>query len=166
MNTEEVGKIFSEYVKPMDDRGITPDVLDHDTCNKCGGICCKHMGCHFAPTDLKELSYEAVLSFMLKSKCVSIDWWEPTEEFGNQRVYFLRARNKRSDMIDPAWHGECVLFDEDKGCLIEDAYRPKGGLMLIPSDEQCDLKYTKLDCAKDWLEHQDILKEIVEKYYL
>lgn len=167
VDIELVRKEFSKNIKPMDNRNIPPSVIDHDICNRCGGECCKKMGCHLSPNDFKALSYETVLFLMKEVGAIAIDWWEPCKEFDDKRVYYLRMRHKRQDMIEPAWYGECVMYDENVGCLLEDAYRPMGGLMLRPSDgEDCDVLYSKKDCAKEWLEYQDILGKIVEQYYL
>lgn len=46
-----------------------------DYCAKCGGNCCKHMGCHYSPRDFEDLSFDALKQEIEKGR-ISIDWWE------------------------------------------------------------------------------------------
>ena len=48
----------------------------------------------------------------------------------------------------------------EEGCSLSYEERPKGGRLLIPSDHQCEVKYTKQDVACDWYEYRDILEKL------
>lgn len=48
---------------------------DLELCKKCGGGCCKRMGCHFSPDDFAEITYESLKSKIDEGN-ISIDWWE------------------------------------------------------------------------------------------
>lgn len=161
--SEDINKIFSEYIKPIDDRKIPLSMIDHDVCKICGGLCCKNLGCYISPNDFKTLDINTVSSFISKG-FVSIDWWEPTEETGYKRLYFLRMRNKGAPIVDPSFGGRCIAHS-DKGCAIEDVFRPSGGLMLIPSEsEECLEVYPKIECAKEWRPYRDMLEELAVKF--
>lgn len=87
-----------------------------DICKKCGGNCCKSMGCHFSPEDIKgEVTYDK-LKLLLDTGNVSIDWYEGnpfieeqsyfTSFFGNfMKVYYLRIRNVDAPIVDGSWGG-------------------------------------------------------------
>lgn len=76
-------------------------------CKKCGGRCCKRMGCHYSPEDFKEITYES-LKKEIEKGFISIDWWEgnPFEENKDDdisRAHYLRIRNKDGEIVDPSW---------------------------------------------------------------
>lgn len=126
-------------------------------CSECKGVCCKTMGCHFAPTDFKEITFDA-LKTEIEKGFISIDWWESDEP-----QYFLRMRHKDADIVDPSWGGECVLLT-DKGCPLLFEERPLGARSLEPGEGRCVGHYGKEDCKNDWLEYDDILKQLVEYF--
>lgn len=148
--------LFLKYIKPNND--IENDYCDYDICKKCGGSCCKSMGCHISPDDLIEVSYDAIVA-LLESGCVSIDRWEASEP-----IYYLRMRNSKGKEYDLSWGGICVLVEEN-GCSLDFAHRPKGARYLIPSDDgRCNISYSKSDCKDDWRKYQPLLKKVLNKY--
>jgi Fe-S-cluster containining protein len=133
-------------------------------CTSCGGKCCKSMGCHYAPSDFTEITFET-LNNLLAEGYTSIDWWEG-DVFGGDRecTYFLRVRNVNANIVDPSWGGRCILLT-DKGCKLSYQDRPKGGRSLIPnSSGDCIVTYSKEECCQEWYDYQDILDRLVEKY--
>jgi len=75
-----------------------------EVCSNCGGQCCKSMGCQFSPRDFKEITFEVLRQEINKGN-ISIDWWEG-DVFDNDergRTYYLRMRNKNSDIVNPSW---------------------------------------------------------------
>lgn len=131
-----------------------------EACSRCKGACCKNMGCHFAPTDFKEITFDA-LKVEIEKGFISIDWWESDEP-----QYFLRMRHKDADIVDPSWGGECILLT-DKGCPLSFEERPLGARSLKPRDNDggcCMGNYGKEECKNDWLEYDDILKQLVEYF--
>ena len=68
----------------------------------CKGECCKHMACHFSPSDFSEITFEALKSEIEKGY-ISIDWWE-----SEVPEYFLRIRNKFAPIVD--LRGEANAF--------------------------------------------------------
>lgn len=162
-----INSVFSKYLNP---REVDESLCDKEMCAKCGGRCCKRMGCHFRPQDFKNLTAQSLIDFIDESQCVSIDWWEgnPLDENDEsiERTYFLRVRNKDGRIVEGAWVGECKLL-ETNGCPLSDEYRPHGGYTLVPAkdaDSECVSEYTKQQCVTEWLQYQDVLREVVEHY--
>lgn len=132
-----------------------------ERCAKCGGGCCKSMGCHFSPHDFDDLSIES-LTKIISEGDVSIDWWEGDVTGGDlDETYFLRMRHVGAKIVDPSWGGRCVALT-NSGCRIPFEKRPLGGRALIPSENQKDCKqtYSKENCCRDWYPYQDILAEL------
>ena len=143
----------------------TEIIENSSICSSCGGRCCNTCSCHISPKDVKDLTVDGLYDWIVKSKCIAIDWWEgDTEVRGNlPKIYFLRMRHKDTGIIDPTYGGKCVLLSED-GCTIDWAYRGKGARDLVPHESfKCGDRYSKYDCASDWREYYDILKEVVDK---
>lgn len=137
-----------------------------EICKKCKGSCCKAMGCHYSPEDFKDLSFDGLKTEIDKG-FISIDWWEgnPFEDDRNIRqAYYLRTKNVNSSVVDASWGGVCGLLTK-KGCSLSYKDRPKGGKLLIPSEDgNCISKYTKQQAAMDWYKYNDVLVQLV-KYY-
>ena len=61
--------------------------------------------------------------------------------------------------------GECAALT-DTGCLLSYEDRPKGGRMLIASeDRRCTQEYTREMMVEDWMPYQEQLKQIWKKWY-
>lgn len=160
----DMNKVFEKYFIPSN------DVLNENrkTCKECGGQCCKSMGCHISPEDLKEITKESIISLIDESGCISIDWYEgnPISGLHDGDYYFLRIRNLNSKIIDPSWGGQCCLL-KDNGCPLLFRYRPKGARNLIPgiyNSDFCNDGYSKTQCAIDWMPYRNIIKEVYEYY--
>lgn len=96
-------------------------------------------------------------------------WWEgnpfdhdKTEEI--PRAFFLRVRNRNSNIVDASWGGVCSLLS-NTGCILSYDKRPKGGRSLIPAVPECRITYTKDQCARDWYKYNDILRKLEDHYY-
>ena len=138
---------------------------DTSICSTCKGACCKSMGCHFAPSDFNEITFDTLKTEIDKGY-ISIDWWEgdALKKSNRKRSYFLRIRNKNANIIDPSYGGVCSLLT-DKGCPFPYEKRPKGARMLIPSlHGSCVTKYGKQQSAIDWLVYEDILTALHNHY--
>ena len=60
--------------------------------------------------------------------------------------------------------GECEALT-DTGCRLSYEDRPKGGRMLIASeDHRCTQEYTREMMVEDWMPYQEQLKQIWKKY--
>lgn len=130
-------------------------------CSKCKGLCCKHMGCHYSPTDFEDLSFEGLKKEIEKGK-ISIDWWETFD--GPE--YYLRARHKNARVIDPSWGGVCINLTET-GCSLSFEERPLGGKAVRPDPNgYCKSYYTKEQCKNDWKKYKEVLKQLVEYFNL
>ena len=140
--------------------------VNKDVCSKCGGICCRSMGCHISPSNLKEVTYDYIKK-MLDTGFVSIDYWDGdpiTDKNNGERAYFLRMRNVNAPVADPSWGGQCILLTS-KGCPLQFKDRPLGARLLVPKEnEECIPEYTKQDCAKDWFKYNDILDRLWKEY--
>lgn len=131
-----------------------------EQCRKCEGSCCKHMACHFSPSDFKEITFES-LKKEIEKGFISIDWWEDEKP-----QYYLRMRHKNEPIVCGSWGGECILLTE-KGCPLSFEDRPLGARALKPKDcddGYCHTYYDKKQCKNDWSIHDSILCELV-KYF-
>ena len=162
----ELNKIFEKYFIPSNE---TPNENRH-ICKECGGQCCKSMGCHISPFDLKEISKESIIAFIDESQCISIDWWEgnaKTNEKDNSKSFYLRIRNKNAKVIDPAFGRHVCSLLTDMGCPLHFVYRPKGGRGLVPNPnmtDECQVLYEKQQCAIEWMPYLDIMTEVYNHY--
>lgn len=124
------------------------------------------MGCHYSPEDFKDLTFDGLKKEIDRGH-ISIDWWDgnPFEEsYEPSEIYFLRIRNVNASIVDPSWGGRCILL-KDHGCPLSYKNRPKGGKLLIPSEDfRCKQEYTKHQCAQDWYKYIDVLRELKEFY--
>jgi hypothetical protein len=140
-------------------------------CKKCGGECCKNMGCHFSPDDFQDLSYES-LKKEIQHGNISIDYWHgDINEKKNclSRTYYLRMKNKGAKIVDPSWGGQCNIWNPTTGCPLPFEKRPKGARLLIPfspseAKYRCEAEYTKEMCVTDWRKHHETLKKLA-KYF-
>lgn len=156
------------FVKNTDNEDM---MSDKNKCSKCGGYCCKSMGCHISPFDLISIDKDDIKK-LLNTGFVSIDWWDNFEQddyYGPG--YYLRMRNKNSNIVDPAYIGICSILTQ-AGCALEFQYRPKGGRSLSPyfcnnpnatEEEHEEKTYTKYKCVLEWHKYHNILKELVDE---
>ena len=161
----ELNKIFNKYFKPSN------DVINEErnTCKTCAGSCCKSMGCHISPNDLRSITFDSLKNLIDETNAISIDWWEGNPFDKNDHsidmAFFLRIRNKNKNVLDPSWGGQCCLLTET-GCPLLFQYRPKGARALIPNENgDCYTKYSKEQCAKEWYQYNDILTKLYDHYY-
>lgn len=155
---------FKKYFKPVPEE---PNKINSSVCSNCIRCCCQTMGCHISPEDLNEISVENIIGLIDESQCVSIDYWEgnPVTGAHDYRGYYLRMRNHRTHVIDPAYHGICSILT-DTGCPLPFTHRPKGGRELIPNpNADCFTGYTKQQCAIDWMKYRDIMEQVYQHYH-
>ena len=142
---------------------ITVFFENQELCKKCGGECCKNMGCHFSPADFETITYKGLKKEILKGN-ISIDYWHgdiDTKVNRLRHTYYLRMRNKGAKILDGSWGGQCVLWDSEKGCPLPFKERPKGARALIPGfPGRCDSKYTKEMCVMDWRLYHPVMKRL------
>ncbi len=125
-------------------------------CAKCGGKCCKKMGCHYSPRDFEDLTFDG-LRVAIEKGNISIDWWEQA----SVKEYYLRARHIDAPIVDPSWGGVCINLT-DTGCSLSWEERPLGGRSLKPGKRVCTGDYSKEDCKNEWKEYSDVLEQLVE----
>lgn len=145
MNYEELGK-------------------DCSYCKECGGVCCRHMGCHFSPEDFEEISFDYLKDRIENTGCISIDWWEqdPREDDGINELskcYFLRMRNRKSGItISDHLMGLLSMIGvpspdtdsvNDEPAPIVDA--SWGGRCVLHTDEGCSISYENRPKGARWL---------------
>ena len=136
-------------------KAAIPEFKPSAACEKCKGACCKHMACHFAPSDFTDLSYDA-LKAEIERGFISIDWWED-----DRPEYFLRMRHVDAPIVDPSWGGRCMLLT-DSGCPLPFEQRPLGARALKPvQGGNCEVFYSKEDCKNDWMPYHEILSDLV-----
>ena len=141
---------------------------NYELCKKCGGACCKGMGCEYLPQDFNEITFDSLYNEISKG-FISIDWWEGDPRENRDEVslaFYLRARNINSPIVDASWGGTCVHWQHDKGCALSWANRPTGGKMLVPlyDEEQekysCNTNIPKREIVLEWLQYNLILNEL------
>lgn len=173
---------------------ITPEIVEafqvtsnnecSDVCRKCGGICCKRMGCEIYPQDVKHWFGTDIITFemivkMLDSEYIQLDWWEGDirDEFGypdsvvdadyRDRSFYLHMRNKYDAAIDGSYGGMCRALSTT-GCIILWDKRPTGGKALVPTTtgkrDNCDSEISKPECCLAWSQYQDILERVFDEY--
>lgn len=142
-------------------------------CRECGGKCCKHVPCHFAPDDFEDLSYRALKRLLRKKKYISVIMFSKRfvevsldESVGStlKHFYILRIRTSGTGIAARAAEIEdddlCMLLRKD-GCAIEYDERPKGARMLIPKWEKCcEQLYNMDECVHDWIPYQKVLEKL------
>lgn len=131
-----------------------------EICAKCKGGCCRFYGCHFSPTDFKEISFESLKTEIEKGR-ISIDWWE-----AEPKEYFLRSRHVGEPVVCGSWGGVCVNLTEN-GCSLSWDERPLGGKALKPATVfggHCYTSYSKEACKNDWKKYAPILRELVDYF--
>lgn len=138
-----------------------PEFQPTEACKKCRGKCCKHMGCHFSPSDFEEVSFEYLKS-KIEEGYISIDWWE---ELDGPNSYYLRMRHVGKPVVDPSWGGQCILLTKD-GCPLPFDKRPLGARSLEPhwDDVPCAVHYSKEQCKNEWKKYAGVLVELVEYF--
>ena len=142
-------------------------------CRECGGKCCMHVPCHFAPEDFEDLSYRALKKLLIKKKYISVIRFSKRfvelkldEPIGGtlRHFYILRIRTSGTGIAARAAEIEdddfCMLLGKN-GCALEYEARPKGARMLIPKWEaNCEQLYNMDDCVHDWIPYQGVLEKL------
>lgn len=179
MNKEEIVKQAALYLKESTDNEST--YCNYDTCRKCRGSCCKSMPCHVSPKDLNfDITEKNMINLFNNSNLFSLDWWngDPTKYDENSdeckhtensdyfRGFYVRIRQKdRNTVIDPSIGGACSLLNNT--CSLPFNLRPEGARKLIPAcneGDECDIQYSKQECAIEWLQYHDIMQKVFEYF--
>ncbi|GAA0101420.1 hypothetical protein UT300012_21350 [Paraclostridium bifermentans] len=137
---------------------VIEGIMNTEICSRCGGKCCKRIGCAYYPDDFDDLSF-----YGLKSKIdegsISIDI--DAEETMN---LYLRARNIYASVIDLNASGICSALT-DNGCSYEFDKRPTQGRLLVPVEStNCKSNISAKDLGVAWQENQEVLREL-RAYY-
>lgn len=139
-----------------------------ELCAKCGGKCCKHMGCELFPEDVEKhygsITEETIFK-LLESGNWAVDWYDGFRKNGKfyERGYYMRARNVSEPAVHPSWGGKCVLLTE-AGCRLDFEHRPSGGKALKPGEKNCTRSLNKYDIAEMWFPYREIIYKAIRKY--
>lgn len=128
-------------------------------CASCNGVCCKTHPCQLFPQDLKEITVEKIVELLNGNYC--LDFWEGEYDFG----YWIQPKVKNDNRyVQPIWHGECIFFEDAKGCQLTFENRPTQGKALVPNESNCTLpeEYNKIACRDAWKPYHHILKKALE----
>lgn len=148
--------------------------LPTSACSVCKGACCRSMGGSYSPSDFRAVCYESIRSLLEEGK-TSIDWWEtfnPRYFIGKKLsedpiipVFYLRARNQGSSIVDPGVRGTCCHLGED-GCELDRKHMPLQCRTLKPGDAEnpCMNDYDKMACVDEWRKHQDVLAALALEF--
>ena len=152
------------------DYDITKNV-NSEACKMCGGKCCQKCGCHFAPSDFKDLTFEG-LKQEIEKGYISIDCIDGEMFYQRGFFYMLRARNVGAPIVDFGYkRSACCLLTEN-GCKLDYESRPSGGRLLIPVHGisggkkywMCTQKYEVEDCCYEWKQYESIISQLVEYF--
>lgn len=146
-------------------RGTIPkDHANFEVCSKCNGRCCKSHPCHVFPEDFDKITVDTVIKKLQEGYC--LDYWENVKKDDERTYWYIRpsVKGKQHLLVDATWGGECIFFENGKGCVLSERQRPSGGKALIPRKKpELECKeiegYSKEDCYKLWLPYNDILEE-------
>ena len=146
--------------------------VNSEACKSCGGKCCQKCGCHFAPEDFRDLSFDGLRKEIEKGY-ISIDLVDGEMFYQRGFFYMLRARNEGAPIVDFGYkRSKCCLLTEN-GCKLQFEERPAGGRMLIPGYTKidnlngflmCTQTYEVEDCCLDWRPYSDIVSKLVEHF--
>lgn len=153
--------------------------VNSEICTECGGACCKKCGCHFAPSDFKELTFE-YLKREIERGYISIDCVDGEMIYQSGFFYILRVRNQGAPIVDFGYDRSrtpCSLLTKN-GCKLSYDERPTGGKLLIPSEEfcfdfsfgikekvrKCEQKYEIETCCFEWRPYASIIGKLVQHF--
>lgn len=157
---------------------ITESNEDSSICTKCGGLCCRLMGCEIFPQDVKRwfqtdtITKEHICK-LLATRLVQLDWYEEDVRFMrfgysseyfddheyHERCYYLHMRNGNDPAVFGSFGGRCRALT-DTGCSLPWELRPTGGQSLVPTAGfNCIPSYGKPECALAWIPYYDIMDE-------
>lgn len=160
--------LMAVFIYLLSDENFDGESFDHTQCKACGGACCKSAGCYFAPSDFKELNFDAMKKILNKGyiSIASV----PKEYSGLKKdVYVLKMRDAYDEVCEEVEHyaGGCILHDIDTGCPFSDEDRPYGGKALKPElflGKGCSVGYNSRMCAEDWWPYQKLLKKLYTEF--
>ena len=129
-------------------------------CKKCKGNCCKSEGCLYSPSNFKEIAFDSLKEFICRGYSTII----LVREFytGLEDSFVLKARRVGEPVVKTKIikHTPCILLT-DKGCMLSEDDRPKGGKELIPSETGgCIPAYTYRKAVEEWMPYQKILEDL------
>lgn len=145
--------------------------VNSEACKSCGGKCCQKCGCHFAPDDFENLTFEG-LKREIEKGYISIDLVDGEMIYQRGFFYILRVRNVGAPIVDLGCdRSKCCLLTK-KGCKLSYEKRPMGGKMLIPGHAiiegheliMCNNLYDIEQCCYDWKPHTEVLSKLA-KYF-
>ncbi len=137
---------------------------DYEKCRRCGGRCCKAEGCLYAPEDFEKLTFDSLVELYLSDKIM----FYPVLIDGSIEGWIVRTPQVDCSKIPrdmPFEKGRCVFLGDD-GCRLNYHNRPRGGKLLIPSENEegeleCEPLYSIEDAFKDWRRYQFLIENVI-----
>ncbi len=172
-----IEKLSSIYLEASVRLNVVQPNESKDTCEKCGGACCKNYPGlatpeQFGAPDRKTL-YQNLLKAFRSGEWV-VDWLEPGKY---DKTYFPRPNiidkytgKPYGDVYHGMWGGEgpCI-FHGDKGCEKEFDERPAQCQSLVPNKNfECEHKSeigSKYSMAIKWAPYQNEIEQAAEDVY-
>ena len=160
--------------------------VNTELCSECGGQCCKRHPGAAMPADIIEMYGDdlrtALRNALLTGKWVLDCWegdprtrivdmkWDDWDKYTLGHVDFPRPRaseDRKGSLFSREWEpGQCV-FLTDEGCELSEDTRPYTCRMLEPSVDKCishdPNEHGKLTCSLAWIEHADLICEVVDE---
>lgn len=141
--------------------------INYEMCKKCGGICCKQTGCVYLPKDFKKLEFNYLINLLNEGNISISGQPTPFPLIKDAWTYipYLRARNQDAEIVDLITKGGPCKLLTDTGCSLKESLRPSMGLSIKPTvlGGPCQNMYTG-DIASEWLEHSELLTQLVKFY--
>lgn len=167
---KELEKQKAEAIKRVE-AANTKRCENYEVCKKCGGSCCKGVGCALVPQDLPKESLKDINTIreLLMTGKYSLDYYTVFTGVNKNNyqgeLYFIRMRNKYAPVSDYNYRGgDCVALTKN-GCRYSYKNRPTQGKLLEPVDDGiCVSHLEKLDVALCWSEYNTILAELWEEF--
>lgn len=145
----EVGFLFNSKIQCMIELPIIQNNEHLDICSACGGSCCKNYAGWYHPEQVLTI-LESYKNTGELSPGYKIDAYEA-------EVYVLRPTHTNSPDSDEdfSWGGQCVHFEDKKGCSLTFEQRPLQCQSLTCSEpEIAKTGLSKSKIKEYWKEYQ------------
>lgn len=140
---------------------------DKSICKKCG-ICCKKCGCDYSTENFEDLSTNHLKEQLEKGDISIVSYLNFTKRGSNTYAspfLYLRARNINRPIVDLlSLKTTCSKLGKN-GCEYDLEHRPKGGVNLIPLENQkCYSLEDPMKIVLTWKQYQTVLRRLVKSF--
>lgn len=134
--------------------------INPEMCAKCQGRgCCKNFPCAFSPEEFLDIHNTSYMMRLLKTGLITLVKL-------SRNTLYIRTRGKKDpstivvdSKIGPG--NPCLLLT-DKGCLLDEVFRPTEALLVIPQN-QCEPYYKTRHMLRDWSLYKTDMLRLAEQ---